>query len=270
LRRFDQILSVDGVSFRGGTSADVVARLRGPAGSSIVLRVRRPGHTLEIPVTRAVIQTPTAEAVLIRPGVAYVRVWSFSRGAAAEVRRALEALGDPRDVRSIVLDLRGNPGGLVVEAEWMAGLFLGAGTVLARTRSSTGAGTFVATGAPVYRNASIVVLADRGSASGAEILTVGLRDANRAVVVGETTAGAFGGARDFPLSEGGIMVTTRALTGPRGEDIEGVGITPDHAVAITADDMLRGDDAQLDAALSLVGAVWLIGDGRAVVSVIAA
>lgn len=253
IRRFDQILAADGFSFTGGSAPDVVGRLRGPAGSSVVLRVRRRGQTVEVPVTRAEIQTPPVEAEMIRPGVAYVRVWGFSRGAAVDARRALQALADPRGIRSIVLDLRGNPGGLVVETEWVAGLFVPAGTVLARTHSSTGAGAFAASGDTPFPDTPLVVLVDRASASGAEILTLGLRDANRALVIGETTAGAFGSARDFPLPEGGVVITTRALTGPRDEEVEGIGITPDRVVSITVDDMFRGDDVQLGVALTLLG-----------------
>jgi carboxyl-terminal processing protease len=253
VRRFDQILAADGVLFRGSSSTDVVSRLRGQAGSSVVLRVRRRGQTVEIPVTRAAIQAPAVDVEMIRPGVAYVRVWGFSRGAAVELRRALLALGDPRTIRSIVLDLRGNPGGLVVETEWAAGLFVHAGTVLAHTRSSTASSSFAASGETLFPDTPLVLLVDRASASGAEILTIGLRDANRAVVIGEKTAGAFGSARDFPLPEGGMVVTTRALTGPHGEEVEGIGITPDHTVAMTVDDMLRGDDVQLSVALTLLG-----------------
>lgn len=259
VRVFDQILAADGVSFKGGSASEVVSRLRGPAGSTVLLRVRRRGATLEVPVTRAVIHTPAVEAQMIRPGIAYVRIWSFSRGVAVETRRALEVLGQTGGIRAIVLDLRGNPGGLVIEAEWIAGLFVPAGTLLARTHAAAASGEFVASGEALFPDVPLALLTDRGSASGAEILTIGLRDANRAIVVGETTAGAFGGARDFPLPEGGILVTTRALTGPRGETIEGLGIAPDRAVAITVGDMLRGDDVQLDTALSVLGAT---GDPR--------
>ena len=253
LKVFDQILSADGVPFKGSSASDVVSRLRGREGSAVVLRIRRRGALLEVLVTRAVIRAPAVEAEIIRPGVAYVRIWGFSRGAAVEARRALEELGQAGGIRGIVLDLRGNPGGLVTETEWIAGLFVPAGTVLAHTHSGAGSGAFVASGEPLFPAVPLALLTDRGSASGSEILTIGLRDANRATVVGETTAGAFGGARDFPLPEGGIMVTTRALTGPRDEGIEGVGIAPDRSVAITVDDMLRGDDVQLNAALSLLG-----------------
>lgn len=253
VRRFDQILAADGRPLKGASASDVTSRLRGQAGSSVMLRIRRRGQTVEIPVTRAPIQAPPVEAEMIRPGVAYVRVWGFNRGAAGETRRALQALGDPPAIRSIVLDLRGNPGGLVVETEWVAGLFVPAGTVLARTRAGSAFGSFTARGDTIFPDTPLVVLVDRGSASGAEILTIGLRDANRALVLGETTAGAFGSARDFPLAEGGMVITTRALTGPRDEEVEGIGITPDHAVSITIDDMLRDDDVQLGVALTLLG-----------------
>lgn len=253
LQRFDQILAADGVPLKGVSAADVVSRLRGPVGSPVALRIRRQGRTMEIRVTRAEIQTPPVEAQMIRPGVAYIRIWTFSRGAAVEARRALQALGDPHDIHSIVLDLRGNPGGLVVETEWVAGIFVPAGTVLALTHSTGASGSFAASGETLFPVVPLAVLVDRGSASGAEILTIGLRDANRALVIGDTTAGAFGSGRDFALPEGGMVITTRALTGPRNEEVEGIGITPDRGVPLTVEDMLRGDDSQLDVALGLVG-----------------
>jgi carboxyl-terminal processing protease len=255
IRRFDQILTADGVAFKGGSATDVAARLRGAAGSSVILRIRRGGETIEVAVTRAMVQSLPVGVHMIRPGIVYVRVWSFSRGTALAVRHMLQAVGDPRDIHAIVLDLRGNPGGLVGEAEWVAGLFVPAGTVLARTHWTAGSGTFAASGDTPYPETPLALLVDGGSASGAEILTIGLRDARRAVVVGQTTTGAFGGARDFALPEGGMLVTTLALTGPRGEAVEGHGITPDEVVSLTAEDMLRGDDPQLAAALAAFAAV---------------
>ena len=253
IERFDQILAVNGVPLKGVSAGDIVSRLRGPAGSSVMLRIRRQGRTMDVWVTRAEIRTPPVEVQMIRPGVAYIRIWTFSRGAAVEARGALQALGNSHDIHSIVLDLRGNPGGLVVETEWVAGIFVPAGTVLALTHSTGLSGTLAASGETLFPNVPLAVLVDRGSASGAEILTIGLRDANRALVIGETTAGAFGSGRDFPLPEGGMVITTRALTGPRDEAVEGIGIAPDRGIPLTVDDMLHGDDSQLDVALSLLG-----------------
>jgi len=99
-----------------------------------------------------------------------------------------------------------------------------------------------------------VVLADGGSASGAEIIAGAFKDLHRATIVGDKTAGALGGALNVRLPEGGMSVTVVRITTPQGQRVEGLGIAPDIPVSLTVADMERGEDLQLQAALKTIEA----------------
>jgi carboxyl-terminal processing protease len=261
LQRFDKILQVDGRSVRDAAAGSVSDMIRGPAGSTVTMMVRRGGRTLTVRVVRAPIQAPLVRQELIRPGVAYVKLLDFQQGAANEVRNALRSLATQQEIRGVVLDLRGNPGGLLREAELTAGTFLPHETILVRTmRRSEAPGTYVARGEPMMLEVPLVVLVDDRTASSSEVVTIGLRDAHRATIVGERTAGALGASRTFPLSVGAVVVTVARVVGPSQEIIEHEGIAPDIPVKLTGTDMEQGRDAQLEAALKALGAAvvrWL-------------
>jgi carboxyl-terminal processing protease len=254
VHRFDRIVQVDGKSLR---NVDVVAAsqlIRGPAGSTAQLVVQRDNRTLPISVVRAAIRIIPVETRWLRPGVAYVKIFGFSQGAGADVRQGLEQLANEGTIRSIVLDLRGNPGGLIVEASSVGGVFLPANTVLARIHERGEEPSILRTsGAPLFPNTPLVVLTDGLSASASEILTGAFKDYQRATIVGEKTAGALGGSVTVALPEGGMSVTVERILTPKNEQVEGVGITPDVPVTLTVADMERGQDTQLEAALHALG-----------------
>jgi carboxyl-terminal processing protease len=190
------------------------------------------------------------EARFIQPGIAYVRLFQFSQGAGRDLNAALQDLATQAPLRAVILDLRGNPGGLITEAARVGSLFLPPGTTLANvTDRQDGLGVLTTRGVGPFAQVPLTVLVDAGSASGAEIVTGALRDYHRATIVGEKTVGALGGAVEVPLPEGGMSVTVERITTPRGAQVEGVGISPDVLVTLTEADMERGVDTQLQAAL---------------------
>src|SRR5262249_4550406 len=143
LQRFDKIIQVDGRSVGGAAAATVSEMIRGPAGSTVTMVVRRGAQTLTLRAVRAPIRAPLVGQELVRPGVAYVKLLDFQPGAGNEVRSALRSLAAQQEIRAVVLDLRGNPGGLLREAELTAGNFLPPETILVRTmRSSEAPGTY--------------------------------------------------------------------------------------------------------------------------------
>jgi carboxyl-terminal processing protease len=256
VKRFDRIIQVGSTSLRNATAEEASQAIRGPTGSVAELTIQRSDQTLKISVTRAPIESEPVGAQLIQPGVAYVRLHQFRQGAARDVRAALEGLAAKAPLRSIILDLRGNPGGLISEAARIGSLFLPPGTPLARiTDREHGASVLLTAGPPLFPNTPLVVLVNGGSASGSEIIAGGLKDAGRAKIVGEQTAGALAGAVTAPLPEGGISVTVMRITTPSGTQVEGVGLAPDTPVTLTEADMERGEDTQLKAALQLLGAL---------------
>ncbi len=250
IQRFDRIVQAGTTSLRDATPAEASQAVRGPAGTTVALTVLRGQQTLQMSVVRAPIQSGAVEARFIQPGIAYVRLFQFSQGAGRDLNAALQELAMQAPLRAVILDLRGNPGGLITEAARVGGLFLPSGTALANvTDPRNGTGVLTARGVGLLAEVPLAVLVDAGTASAAEIVTGAFRDYHRATIVGEKTAGALGGAVEVPLPEGGMSVTVERITTPRGARVEGVGLSPDVPVTLTEADMERGVDTQLQAAL---------------------
>jgi len=265
LKRFDRIVQVDGRSLKNATSQEASQAIRGPAGSTVTLALLRGEQTLTVAVVRASIQQRPVEVRFIQPGVAYVKLFEFSRGTGSSLRSALLGLGLREPVRSVVLDLRSNPGGLIHEAVAVGSLFLHSRTVLSRITERGHAPNVLQTnGVPLFPQTPVVILVDGGSASASEILAGAFKDLRRATIVGEKTAGALGGSVTIRLPEGaGMQVTVERITTPMGTLVEGVGIPPDVPVTLSINDMLRGEDTQLEAALRVVGALGIERPARA-------
>jgi carboxyl-terminal processing protease len=256
IRRFDRIVAVNGSALGNLTVPQASQLIRGPAGSTVVIAIQRGDQTLNISVERAPIRSEPAQVRFVQPGVAYARLYSFSRGSGLELANALQALADQGPIRSIILDLRGNPGGLILEAARVAGVFLPRGTVLARVQDrQDGPSLLRSEGVAPFADTPLVVLIDGGSASASEIIAGAFKDHHRATIVGDKSAGALGGAVDLRLPEGGMSVTVERILTPEGTQVEGTGIAPDAAVSLTVADMMRGEDTQLQAALHAIGAL---------------
>src|SRR5579884_3555196 len=253
VHRFDRIVQVDGKSLRNVDVVDASQLIRGPAGSTASLVVQRDAQMVQLSVTRAPIRVLPVQTRWLRPGVAYVKIFGFSQGAGREIRQDLERLGVGQ-IRSVVLDLRGNPGGLIVEAASVGGVFLPPRTVLARIHErGEEPSALRTTGIPLVPTTPLVVLVDGLSASASEILTGAFKDYQRATIVGEKTAGALGGSVTVALPEGGMSVTVERILTPKNAQVEGTGIAPDVPVTLTVADMERGQDTQLEAALHALG-----------------
>lgn len=258
LKRFDKIVAVDGTSLRDGNVQQASQLIRGPAGSDVTLTIERAGTSSQVTVTRAAIQAHPVSAQFVEPGVAYVRLLEFSKGSAREMRSALLGLGEQGQIRSIILDLRGNPGGLISEASGVASLFLENGTPIARVADRDSTSELRTMGRSPFAEVPLVVLTNGGSASGSEIVAAAFKDLHRAQIVGDRTAGALGGAIDVALPEGGMSVTVERITSPTGRIVEGVGVAPDVPVTLGEQDMEQGVDPQLQAALRAAGVVGLL------------
>jgi carboxyl-terminal processing protease len=258
LKRFDKIVAVGSTSLRDANVQQASQLIRGPAGTPVLLTIERAGMPAQVLVTRAPIATHPVAAEFVEPGVAYVRLFEFSKGAARDVRSALYGLADQGQIRSIILDLRGNPGGLISEADGVAGLFLQAGTPIAKVTDRQSTSTLRTMGSAPFAQVPLVVLTNGGSASGSEIVAAAFKDLHRAQIVGDKTAGALGGAIDVALPEGGMSVTVERITSPTGRVVEGVGVPPDVAVTLGEQDMEQGVDPQLQAAIRAADVVGLL------------
>jgi len=257
VRQFDRIVSVDGHTLVNKTAEDASQLIRGPSGTVANLTLQRGTQTVQLAVTRAPIKEIRVEASFAAPGVAYLKIFEFTQGTGRELRDAIEGLDAQGPIHSVILDLRGNPGGLITEAASVGGIFLPSHTVLARIHErDQSPSTLETSGVPMLLDAPMAVLVDGGSASASEILTGAFKDYQRATIVGDKTAGALGGSVTAALPEGGMSVTVERILTPKNLQVEAVGINPDVAVKFTAADMERGQDPQLQAALHAVGTAW--------------
>ncbi len=213
LRRGDVIVGVDKQDARGLDLGAVATLLRGPRGTPVTVTVTRQGvnDPVSYTVTRAAIQTSVVDAFWLRPGVAYLGITTFeSQNVAPDVEAALKKLGES-SITGLVLDLRGNPGGLVNEAVAVAGRYLRGGqTVVSHRGRAEAEQVFKAKPQPDGQKYPIVVLVDRRSASAAEIVAGALQDHDRAWVLGETTFGKGLVQGQYELSEGAALVLTIA------------------------------------------------------------
>ncbi|MGH8870013.1 MAG: S41 family peptidase [Actinomycetes bacterium] len=226
VHRGDQLVLVDGRPVAGLAVASVASWLRGPGGSTVTLRLRTGDATRTVQVTRAEVETENVTVDQLDPHLARIRITAFSQGVGRHVRQALAA--DPASWRGgVVLDVRGNPGGLVEEAVAVAGLFLDSGPVVTYERRGRPPRTLHAARGG-NEATSLVVLVDQDTASAAELLAASLQDRNRAVVVGSRTVGKGSVQEPARLSDGSALSITvgRYLT-PSGRSVEGVGVEPD-------------------------------------------
>ena len=213
LRRGDVIAAVNGRSARGMDTGQVADILRGPKGTpvSITIHHQGGGDADTVQVIRGEIQTKLVDAFWLKPGVAYLGITSFeAENVADDVEAALSQLGE-QSINGLVLDLRGNPGGLLNEAVAIAGRYLRDGqTVVSHRGRAEEEQVFRAKAKPEGQRYPIVVLVDRRSASASEIVSGALQDHDRAWVIGENTFGKGLVQGQFPLSEGAALLLTIA------------------------------------------------------------
>ena len=224
LQTGDRVVMIDSVGTKGLTSDEALLKLRGDPGSRVVLTVERLGveGRLTFTLRREVIQVRAVQRVAMLPGrVGYVDVSVFSDSTAGEVADAVDSL-QKMGMQSLVLDLRGNPGGLVEQGAAVSDLFLDPGQeiVTLRGRTAESNRTFTDKAPQQWPTLPIVVLVDRGSASAAEIVAGALQDHDRAVVVGTTTYGKGSAQSVFDAgTAGALKLTTSLWFTPAGRSI---------------------------------------------------
>ena len=238
----DRIVNVDGKATHGLTMEEVQQAMRGPAGSTMKLTVERAnGADTSFTLRRRIIQFHPVQRTELLPGnVGYVELATFSQDAERELRGAIDALRG-RGARSLILDLRENPGGLLEQGIDVAELFLDVGQTVASTRGHTPDANNVYEDRfrQAWPQMPIVALIDSGTASAAEIVAGALQDNDRAVIVGSPSYGKGSAQSLFPVTEGhALKLTTARWFTPAGRTIErdstSGGITPDVTVRDTS------------------------------------
>jgi carboxyl-terminal processing protease len=220
----DRIIEIEGRPAKGWTLEEATKAFRGNAGTPLSFRVERPGLMAPIPFTlvrRALHQNAVRRVAMLPNAVGYVDLKAFSDSTTRELSRSINALLS-RGMKSLVLDLRSNPGGLLGQGLGVADLFLDRGQkiVSLKGRAPGVNRDYTDTTAQRWPKLPLVVLVDDKSASAAEIVAGALQDHDRAVVVGEPTYGKGSAQSIIPLgSAGGLKITTARWYTPSGRSI---------------------------------------------------
>ncbi len=256
VHEFDRIQRINDIS-TGGMSVDQVSgMIRGPAGTPVTLTLQRAGvaEPLVVTIVRAPILVPSIfKTELLDGGVGYIRLYQFVERTGRDMRAALTGL-QAQGMRALVLDLRGNSGGYLHELNTVLNTLLPFGVPVYTEMRQGGSVRVVRTVQTplVSPTLPVVVLVDEGSASAAELLAAAIKENHRGSLVGVKTSGAVEASVMIDLSDGSsLSITTFRLATGRGVRLEGAGVEPDVAAALTTADLEGGTDRQLLAAVRL-------------------
>lgn len=244
----DKILAVDGVDTKTIPYEEIAARIRGEVGTEVVLSIRREGEEdKDYILTRSNIETKSVAGEMKEEGIGYIRIASFNEHTATEFNKIYSDL-EQQGMKKVILDLRGNPGGVLPVCVKVAGKFVPQGVIVS-TRDRNGH-------EEVFRSSlesvpyPAVVLVDHGSASAAEIVAGAIQDTGAGTLVGTKTYGKGSVQAVIHLQKNdGLKLTIARYYTPNGRCIDGVGIEPDVVVDAKPD---GSSDTQLEKALEII------------------
>ncbi|MDH1264061.1 S41 family peptidase [Pseudomonas sp. GD03944] len=232
----DLIVKIDGQPTKGLSMMEAVEKMRGKAGSKILLTlVREGGKPFDVELTRAVIKVKSVKSQLLEDGYGYIRITQFQVNTGEEVGKALAKLrkDNGKKLRGLVLDLRNNPGGVLQAAVEVSDHFLKKGLIVyTEGRIANSELRFSADPADASEGVPLVVLINGGSASASEIVAGALQDHKRAVLMGTDSFGKGSVQTVLPLNnDRALKITTALYFTPNGRSIQAQGIVPDIEVA---------------------------------------
>jgi carboxyl-terminal processing protease len=240
IKKGDFVTEVDGKSIAGLSSSAATAKIKGEAGTKVRLQIVDPEQVTPrtVSLERKRIVVPVAEGRVIKKGgktYGVVKLQTFSSGAHGLLRQQIDKVRK-RGAQGLVLDLRGNGGGLLDEGVRVASIFIKKGLITYTKGRTSPRRNFDATGGAISGKIPVVVLVDRGSASASEIVTGALRDTGRATVVGTRSFGKGVFQQVLPLSNDGVLdITVGEYFLPKGSNIQGKGIKPQVKASDNAD-----------------------------------
>jgi carboxyl-terminal processing protease len=236
LKTGDRILGIDSKLTQGMDAEKATSLIRGQAGTTVKLKIARQGQkNFDVAISRAIIQISNVKSAIKQEGnnrIGYIRLSGFDAHASDEVRQAIQTLSAQK-AQGFILDLRGNPGGLLDAAINISRLWLDTGDIV-RTVDRDSHDERITADQSAVTQLPLTVLVDTSSASSSEILAGALKDNKRATVVGTKTFGKALVQGVHPLPDGsGVNVTVAHYYTPKGTDINKKGILPDVAIALT-------------------------------------
>lgn len=240
----DKIMKIEGKDTKDITITEAVKLLRGKPGTTVTISILREGmkDLIDFNITRAVIKIESIpDAKMLTDKIGYIELTEFSKETPSEFDKAWKKL-EKQGMESLILDLRYNPGGLLTSAVEICKDFIGEGKLIVYTqgRREDQVIKFFAEKKAKHEKIPLVILVNKGSASGSEILAGCIQDWKRGIILGERTFGKASVQSLMPLSDGsGLRLTTAKYYTPSGRSIHDVGITPDIIVEVSSETMAK-------------------------------
>ncbi|MFH1369130.1 MAG: S41 family peptidase [Elusimicrobiota bacterium] len=239
----DKIIKIEGQSTQGITVEEAVKKLRGTPGTKVTITIARESakEPIDFTITREIIKIETISGRMLENRIGYIKLTEFNANTTRDLRKELAIL-EKKDMKSLILDLRNNPGGLLDEAADVCREFIGENKVVVyiQGRKADSRRDYYAKVKAPYGDLPLIVLVNRGSASGSEIVAGAVQDLKRGLLVGTTTFGKGSVQSVYPLTEGyGLRLTTAKYYTPSGRCIHrdektgAGGITPDIIIPVT-------------------------------------
>ena len=254
----DYIVKINDTQVQGKSLSEAVELMRGPVGSSIELTIRRRGEkkALTFSVTREIIQIKSVKAELLEKNIGYIRLTSFNENSAGQIKKEINKFEKNKNLKSYILDLRNNPGGLLSQAIKISDFFLDNGEIVStKSRQQSENRKWFAKKGDLTKGKTILVLINYGSASASEIVAGALKDHKRAILIGENSYGKGSVQSIIPLkNKGAIRLTVAKYYLPSGKSISEVGVSPDIEIDEESDDfkIKTETDNQLNYAIKLL------------------
>lgn len=246
IKALDVIFAVNKKEVSGMSISDVAGLVRGPENSVVEVTILRDNKKIVKNIKRKEIKIKTVKSSVDK-NIGYIQILSFI--GLSTTNEFLEALEKTEKTKGLILDLRGNPGGLLPNAVFIANLFIPQGNIVSIVGRNGYKRNMTAQNVDYNVNKPMVVLIDKSSASASEILSGALKDYHKAKLVGTTTYGKGMVQEVLTLpNETGMNLTIAKYLTPNGNDINKKGIAPDVQIALTTQDLRKNHDAQLDVA----------------------
>jgi carboxyl-terminal processing protease len=255
LKPGDQIIAVDGEDMTGIDGNLVIRRVLGPAGTKVILTIRRSqvDEPFDVEVERAKIIVPTLVSKMLDDQIAYVQLTNFGDKTTAELRKSLKELL-AQNPKGLILDLRNNPGGALTTAIEVASEFVDHDVIMYEDFGDGSRKTYRAIKGGLATEIPLVVLINEGSASASEIVAGAIQDYARGTLVGMTSFGK-GSVQIWTRlanDEGAVRVTVARWLTPKERTIHQIGLKPDVEVPLSEADATAGRDPQLEQAIAIL------------------
>ncbi len=247
----DIIFSIDGKEVNGLSLSEVAKLVKGPENTFVNITILRNNNKLTKRIIRKEIKIRTVKSSVVDRNIGYIQISSFI--GSSTPNEFLEALEKTKDTQGLILDLRGNTGGLLPNAVFIANLFIPTGKIVSIVGRNGSKYDINAQDTEYLIEKPTVVLIDGGSASASEILSGALKDYNKAKLLGTTTYGKGMVQKIIPMpNETGLNITVAKYLTPKGTDINKKGINPDIEVKLNIKDVKNNKDPQLQAAKNII------------------